>query len=83
MSYLTEPTKYNAVHAPQPAKEEDLDWEEGIYAYQSAIFSMGNQEKQLPEDHDYRSGENCPKSFLPMKGHAPSWRNTITIKTQP
>jgi hypothetical protein len=31
MSYLTEPTKYNAVHAPQPAKEEDLDSRECSY----------------------------------------------------
>jgi len=64
MSYLTHPDSYNAVEAPVAAREESLDWDEGVYAFQSAILDLpGNHMKDLPTAHDYRTGINVCKDF--------------------
>jgi len=65
MSYLTHPLQYNAVAAHPSAEEENLDWEEGIFAFQSAILNMGERERKLASKgpYNYRSGKNVCISF--------------------
>jgi len=63
MSYISNPDCYNSVEAPLAASEECLDWEEGLYAFQSAILDLPGTKVELPSDHDYRSGINVCKDF--------------------
>ena len=73
MSYLTNPERYHAVEAPVAATEECLDWEEGVYAFQSAILDLSGATKaDLPSGHDYRTGFNVCKDF-------PSFERACTI----
>ena len=65
MSYLTDPSNYHAVQTPPPAEEEAIDWDEGIFAFQSAILDLSGHEKSPTRDtdHDYRSGINVNPDF--------------------
>ena len=74
MEYLLDPLHFCAVTAPNPAEEENLDWKEGIHAFQSAILDLSDEKKVKVNDnkYNYRTEANVAKDF-------PAYERACTI----